>query len=159
MHPLILRVCGDPHSGSTRGRFRDSALSMIRPGFIALKDRRELEACVRRHREDHGVARRANALLLLDDGKSCAQIAKFLYGVPLAPQAPALATTLRAHEPIRPPVRRHRVTAGVVVRKPGVEVSDRARLCLFGLAGGHGPLHLCVVGVRSSLFETTYGPT
>ena len=29
--------------------------------------------------EGHGVARRANALLLLDDGMSCAQIAKVLF--------------------------------------------------------------------------------
>ncbi|MFV0514758.1 MAG: transposase [Jhaorihella sp.] len=36
-------------------------------------------SCVRSHREDHGIARRANAILLLDDGESCAQIAKFLY--------------------------------------------------------------------------------
>ena len=34
---------------------------------------------MRRQREDHGIARRANAILLLDDGESCAQIAKFLY--------------------------------------------------------------------------------
>jgi len=34
---------------------------------------------VRRQREDHGIARRANAILLLDAGKSCARIAKFLY--------------------------------------------------------------------------------
>jgi len=34
---------------------------------------------VRRPSEDHGVARRANAILLLDDGKSCAVIAEFLY--------------------------------------------------------------------------------
>jgi len=34
---------------------------------------------VRRQREDHGIARRANAILLLDDGESCARIAKFLY--------------------------------------------------------------------------------
>ena len=34
---------------------------------------------MRRQREDHGVARRANAILLLDDGESCVQIAKFLY--------------------------------------------------------------------------------
>ena len=32
-----------------------------------------------RQREDHGIARRANAILLLDDGESCARIAKFLY--------------------------------------------------------------------------------
>ena len=34
---------------------------------------------MRSHREDHGVARRANAILLLDDGENCMQIAKFLY--------------------------------------------------------------------------------
>jgi len=34
---------------------------------------------VRRQREDHGIARRANAILLLDDGKSCQAIAEFLY--------------------------------------------------------------------------------
>ena len=52
---------------------------MIRPGFLSSADRTELEACVRRQREDHGIARRANAILLLDDGERCAQIAKFLY--------------------------------------------------------------------------------
>lgn len=54
-------------------------MSMIRPGFLSSADRIELEACVRRQREDHGIARRANAILLLDDGESCARIAKFLY--------------------------------------------------------------------------------
>jgi hypothetical protein len=34
---------------------------------------------VRRQREDHAVARRANAILLLDDGKSCRAIAEVLY--------------------------------------------------------------------------------
>lgn len=34
---------------------------------------------MRSQREDHGVARRANAILLLDDGESCIQIAKCLY--------------------------------------------------------------------------------
>jgi len=34
---------------------------------------------VKRYRQDHGVARRANALLLLDKGKRCAEIAEFLY--------------------------------------------------------------------------------
>jgi len=34
---------------------------------------------VRRQREDHGIARRANAILLLDDGKSCQEISDFLY--------------------------------------------------------------------------------
>ena len=54
-------------------------MRMIRPGFLYSADRIELEACVRRQREDHGIARRANAILLLDDGESCARIAKFLY--------------------------------------------------------------------------------
>lgn len=52
---------------------------MIRSGFLSPSERRELEVCVRSQREDHGVARRANAILLLDDGESCVQIAKFLY--------------------------------------------------------------------------------
>jgi hypothetical protein len=54
-------------------------MAMIRPGFFSSSARIELEACVRRQREDHGIARRANAILLLDDGESCARIAKFLY--------------------------------------------------------------------------------
>ena len=52
---------------------------MIRPGFLSPMERLELEACVRSQREDHGIARRANALLLLDDGNSCQVIAEFLY--------------------------------------------------------------------------------
>lgn len=52
---------------------------MIRSKFLSAEDRLELEGCVRRQREDHGIARRANALLLLDAGKSCAQISEFLY--------------------------------------------------------------------------------
>ena len=52
---------------------------MIHPNFLSASDRRELLFCVKRQREDHGVARRANALLLLDDGMSCAQIARVLF--------------------------------------------------------------------------------
>ena len=52
---------------------------MIRPSFLSPSERSELEACVRSQREDHGVARRANAILLLDDGKSCQAIAEYLY--------------------------------------------------------------------------------
>ena len=57
----------------------DSCKRMIRAGFLSPSERRKLEACVRSHRADHGVARRANAILLLDDGKSCQAIAEFLY--------------------------------------------------------------------------------
>jgi hypothetical protein len=51
---------------------------MKRSNFLSLEDRRELLACVKRQREDHGVERRANALLLLDGGKSCVEIAQVL---------------------------------------------------------------------------------
>ncbi len=34
---------------------------------------------MKRQREEHGIARRANALLLLDDGKSCQDVARVLY--------------------------------------------------------------------------------
>ena len=52
---------------------------MIRPNFLTAADRLELLSCVKRQREDHGVARRANALLLLADGMSCAKTAKVLF--------------------------------------------------------------------------------
>ena len=52
---------------------------MIRSGFLSSAERLELEVSVRSQCEDHGVARRANALLLLDDGKPCQVIAEFLY--------------------------------------------------------------------------------
>ena len=52
---------------------------MIQSGFLSSSERLELESCVRTHRENHGVARRANAILLLDDGKTCQVIAEFLY--------------------------------------------------------------------------------
>ena len=52
---------------------------MIRANFLTSERRDELEQIVRRPSEDHGVARRANAILLLDDGWSCAQVGKALY--------------------------------------------------------------------------------
>ena len=48
----------------------------VRPGFPSQADRIRLVACVRRHRKDHGIARRANVILLVD-GESCARVAKF----------------------------------------------------------------------------------
>ena len=53
--------------------------TMIGPKFLSPEDRRELLACVKRQREGRGIARRANALLLLEDGKSRAEIAGVLY--------------------------------------------------------------------------------
>ncbi|VAX06168.1 hypothetical protein MNBD_ALPHA03-563 [hydrothermal vent metagenome] len=52
---------------------------MIHAHVLSAADRRQKERGVRRQREDHGIARRANAIWLLDDGESCTQIAKFLY--------------------------------------------------------------------------------
>jgi transposase len=59
--------------------WKDSVLDMIHPGFLSAAERLELEPCVRRQHEDHCIARRANATLLLDDGKSCQKISDFLY--------------------------------------------------------------------------------
>ena len=52
---------------------------MIRGGFLSEEERAHLLSLVRRQGEAHGVARRANALLLLDDGLSCEQVAQVLY--------------------------------------------------------------------------------
>ena len=52
---------------------------MIRGGFLNAEGRAYLEAVVRRPSEKHGVARRANAILLLDDGWSCEDVARALY--------------------------------------------------------------------------------
>jgi len=52
---------------------------MIRGGFLSAEQRAHLEALVRRLGERHGTARRANAMLLLDDGWSCEAVARALY--------------------------------------------------------------------------------
>ena len=57
----------------------DSNQQMIKGSFLNSSQREELERIVRSPSVDHGIARRANAILLLDDGESCARIAKCLY--------------------------------------------------------------------------------
>ena len=52
---------------------------MISGGFLSAKERAALKAVIRHPSETHGVARRANSILLLDDGLSCAEVAKVLY--------------------------------------------------------------------------------
>lgn len=54
-------------------------MHMIRPGFLNAEERKKLIAQVRSGLAEHRVARRANAILLLDDGLSCEQAAKVLY--------------------------------------------------------------------------------
>lgn len=51
---------------------------MIRPGFLSSEERSALIALARDGSVTHRLARRANALVLLDDGVSCEQVAKML---------------------------------------------------------------------------------
>ncbi len=52
---------------------------MIHGVFLSAKERAALKAVIGHPSESHGVARRANTILLLDDGLSCAEVAKVLY--------------------------------------------------------------------------------
>ena len=56
-----------------------SPLIMIRGRFLSAKERTALQAVMRHPSEIHGVARRANAILLLDDGWNCAKVAEAFY--------------------------------------------------------------------------------
>ena len=51
---------------------------MIRPGFLDPESRQDLIELARDGSVAHRLARRANALVLLDDGMSCAAVAKVL---------------------------------------------------------------------------------
>jgi transposase len=53
--------------------------SMIRRGFLNTAERKALLSLARDGSAEHRIARRANAILLLDDGLSCEQVAKVLY--------------------------------------------------------------------------------
>ena len=78
-HFTILRVIESPNIFVDVLCWMDSVLVMICSNFLSAEEQHRLERCVRRQCEDHGIARRANAVLLLDKGKSCAEIAEFLY--------------------------------------------------------------------------------
>jgi len=52
---------------------------VIRPGFLDSESRHDLIELTRDGSAAHRLARRANALLLLDDGMSCEAVAKVLY--------------------------------------------------------------------------------
>jgi DNA-binding CsgD family transcriptional regulator len=75
----ILRIRKNPRNMLTWFEKLILVCFMITGGFLNEEQREELEQITRRSIEPHGVARRANAVLLLDDGKSCALIAEFLY--------------------------------------------------------------------------------
>lgn len=51
---------------------------MIRGNFLTPEQRRDLTILARKATVEHRVARRANALVLLDRGKSCEEVAEFL---------------------------------------------------------------------------------
>ena len=51
---------------------------MIRPGFLDSESRRDLTELARDGSNPHRLARRANALVLLDDSMSCEAVAKVL---------------------------------------------------------------------------------
>ena len=57
----------------------DPAGGMIRGGFLSVSQRMELLALLRSGRVEQRLARRANVLLLLDDGWSCEKVAEALY--------------------------------------------------------------------------------
>ena len=52
---------------------------MISGNFLSAEERRELKAVIRHPSEVHGVARRANAILLLDKGWSCVRVAEAFF--------------------------------------------------------------------------------
>lgn len=52
---------------------------MIKAGFLSLSERKELLALVRRPSGAHGPARRAHAIVLLDDGLSVPEVARIMY--------------------------------------------------------------------------------
>jgi transposase len=52
---------------------------MFRRGFLSNAERQELLALARDGLAEHRLARRANAILLLDEGLSCERVAKVLY--------------------------------------------------------------------------------
>ena len=58
---------------------RISLGGMIRRGFLNTEERKELVWLTRDGSAEHRVGRRANAILLLDDGLSCERVAKVLY--------------------------------------------------------------------------------
>src|SRR5271166_7118680 len=52
---------------------------MIRRNFLNTAERKQLLSLARDGSAEHRIARRANAILLLDDGLSCERVAKVLY--------------------------------------------------------------------------------
>src|ERR1035437_10167405 len=75
----IPRLCGNPEKPLANRSRLDSTVPMIPPRFRDSESRRDLIELARDGSAAHRLARRANALVLLDDGMSCASIAKVLF--------------------------------------------------------------------------------
>src|ERR1700733_13110803 len=71
--PDSLRILGRPLA---KRRGPDSTVGMIRAGFLDPESRRDLIELARDGSAAHRLARRANALVLLDRGMSCSDVAK-----------------------------------------------------------------------------------
>ena len=65
--------------GLPKIRGLDSTWGMIRRNFLSPEDRADLIALARDGSCAHRLARRANALVLLDEGWSCARVASALF--------------------------------------------------------------------------------
>ena len=75
---IIPRLRENPKTPLAKRRDPDSTERMIRPGFLDIESRQNLIELARDGLAAHRLARRANALVLLDDGMSCEAIAKVL---------------------------------------------------------------------------------
>jgi hypothetical protein len=73
------QTLGKPEKPLANPSSLDSTGSMIRPGFLDSESRRDLIELARDGSAAHRLARRAHALVLLDDGMSCEAIAKVLF--------------------------------------------------------------------------------
>src|SRR5665811_1029524 len=78
MKSNIRRLPENPKNPLAKRRDPDSTEWMIRPGFLDRESRQDLIELARNGSAAHRLARRANALVLLDDGMSCEAIAKVL---------------------------------------------------------------------------------
>ena len=74
----IPHFCENPKTPLAKRRDPDFTERMIRPGFLDIELRQNLIELARDGLAAHRLARRANALVLLDDGMSCQAIAKVL---------------------------------------------------------------------------------
>ncbi len=74
----IPRLPGNPRNPLARRRDTDSTVGKIRRGFLDSESRKDLTELARDGSAAHRLARRANALVLLDDGMSCLTVAKVL---------------------------------------------------------------------------------